>query len=138
MWDLAVREADYQAAENMLARMKQTPPPPSMQILLTYARGDSAARAAIFEEARALDSRQSQIGARYVALFLEDFAAAGSLARLDLAARRPPPVRVTAQLTLAWFEIAQGRWRAAEEAFARVDRMQDAPVVLARTPLLVL
>src|SRR5688572_17316683 len=130
MWDLAVREADYQAAEAMLRRMKNPAPPPSMRILLTYARGDSAARERIFEEARALDSRQSQIAARYVALFLEDFAAAESLARLDLAPRRRPPVRVTAQVNLAWLEIARGRWRAADSAFAQVERMEDAPSVL--------
>jgi tetratricopeptide (TPR) repeat protein len=128
MWDLAVREADYQAAETMLRRMKD--PPPSMRILLAYARGDSVARARIFEEARALDSRQSQIGARYVALFLEDFAAAESLARLDLAPRRRPPIRAGAQLTLAWLEVARGRWGAAEAAFAQAERMEEAPSVL--------
>jgi tetratricopeptide (TPR) repeat protein len=137
MWDLAVREADYQAAAAMLGRLKQIAPPPSMRILLTYARGDSAARARVFEEARALDSRQSQIAARYVALFLEDFAAAESLARLDLAPRRPPAIRVTAQLTLAWLEIARGRWRAAETAFAQVERMEDAPLVLVQLTVLV-
>jgi tetratricopeptide (TPR) repeat protein len=130
MWDLAVREADYQAAEAMLRRMKDPPPPPSMRILLTYARGDSAARARVFEEARALDSRQSQIAARYVALFVEDFAAAESLARLDLAPRRQPAIRVGAQLRLAWLEIARGRWSAAESAFARTERMEEAPLVL--------
>ena len=128
MWDLAVREADYQAAEAMLGRMKA--PPPSMRILLTYARGDSAARARVFEEARVSDSRQSQIGARYVALFLEDFAAAESLARLDLAERRRAPIRVGAQLTLAWLEVARGRWSAAETAFAQAERMEEAPSVL--------
>jgi tetratricopeptide (TPR) repeat protein len=130
MWDLAVREEDYQAAEAMLARLKQIAPPPSMRILLTYARGDSVARARIFEEARALDSRQSHIGARYVALFLEDFAAAESLARLDLAPRRRPAIRVGAQVTLAWLEVARGRWGAAEAAFAQAERMEEAPFVL--------
>ena len=130
MWDLAVREEDYQAAEAMLRRMKTPPPPLSMRILLTYARGDSAARTSIFEEARAFDSRQSQIAARYVALFLEDFAAAESLARLDLAPRRRAAIRAGAQLTLAWLEIARGRWSAAEAAFATAGRMPEAPSVL--------
>ncbi len=129
MWDLAVREEDYQGAEAMLRRMKTRPPPLSMQILLTYARGDSAARSSIFEEARTFDSRQSQIAARYVALFLEDFAAAESLARLDLAPRRRAAIRAGAQLTLAWLEIARGRWSAADVAFTTAERMDEAPPV---------
>lgn len=135
MWDLAVREADYGAAEAMLQRMKTPPPPPSMRILLAYARGDSAARTRIFEEARALDSRQSQIGARYVALFLEDFAAADSLARLDLASRRQPGIRVSAQLRLAWLDVARGRWRSAHAAFARAERMEQAPPIVVERAL---
>ncbi len=128
MWDLAVREDDYTAAESMVSRMKA--PPPSMQILLTFARGDSASRAATVERARGLDSRQSQIGARYVATFLRDFAAAESLARLDLQERRSPAIRVGAQTFLAWLEVARGRWSAAKAAFAVAERMDE------RTPLL--
>jgi tetratricopeptide (TPR) repeat protein len=128
MWDLAVREDDYTAAESMVSRMKA--PPPSMQILLTFARGDSASRAAIVERARGLDSRQSQIAARYVATFLRDFASAESLARLDLQERRSPAIRVGAQTFLAWLEVARGRWSAANAAFAVAERMDES------TPLL--
>jgi len=128
MWDLAVREEDYQGADSMMRRM--TAPPLSMRILLTFARGDSAARARILEEARASDSRQSQIAARYVATFLEDFPTAKALAELDLAPRRKPPIRATAQLFLAWLELARGRWTAAKAAFARAERMEEAPTVV--------
>ena len=76
MWDLAVREDDYQGAEGMVQRMAR--PPLSMRVLLTFASGDTAKRASIVEEARTFDSYQSQIGGRYVATFLEDFAAAQS------------------------------------------------------------
>jgi tetratricopeptide (TPR) repeat protein len=127
MWDLAVREEDYQGADSMMRRM--TAPPLSMRILLTFARGDSAARARILEEARASDSRQSQIAARYVATFLEDFPTAKALAELDLAPRRKPQIRATAQLFLAWLELARGRWTAAKAAFARAERMEEAPPV---------
>jgi hypothetical protein len=126
MWDLAVREDDYQAAEAMVQRMKA--PPLSMRVLLTFASGDAAARASIVEEARVFDSRQSQIGARIVASFLEDFAAAESLARLDLADRRRPPIRVTAQIFLAWLEVARGRWSVARTAFEDAERCRrDSP-----------
>ncbi len=123
-----MREDDYAAATSMVSRMKS--PPPSMQILLTFARGDSAARVAVVERARGLDSRQSQIAARYVATFLQDFAAAESLARLDLQERRTPAIRVGAQTFLAWLELARGRWSASKVAFAAAEKME------ARSPLL--
>jgi tetratricopeptide (TPR) repeat protein len=128
MWDLAVREEDYEGADSMMRRMAA--PPLSMRILLTFVRGDSAARAGIVEEARAADSRQSQIAARYLATFTEDFATAKSLADLDLAPRRRPPIRANAQLLLAWLEVARGRWTAAKAAFAQAERMEEAPPVL--------
>jgi tetratricopeptide (TPR) repeat protein len=128
MWDLAVREEDYQGADSMMRRM--TAPPLSMRMLLTLVRGESAARAGIVEEARASDSRQSQIAARYVATFLEDFATAKSLAELDLAPRRRPPIRANAQLLLAWLEVAGGRWAGAKAAFAQAARMEEVPSVL--------
>ncbi len=128
MWDLAVREEDYKGADSMMRRM--TAPPLSMRILLTFVRGDSAARARIIEDARAADSRQSQIAARYLATFLEDFATAGSLAELDLAPRRKPPIRANAQLFLASLELARGRWIAAKAAFAQAERMEEVPPVL--------
>ena len=128
MWDLAVREDDYQGAEEMVQRMNR--PPLSMRVLLTFASGDTAKRAAIVEEARAFDSFQSQIGGRYVATFLEDFAAAESLARLDLADRRRPPIRVNAQIFIAWLEVARGRWSAARTAFAAAEAMPEGQSTL--------
>src|SRR5688572_3752562 len=124
MWDLAVREDDYQAATSMVQRMKEKAPL-SMRVLLTFASGDTAKRAAIVEQARVSDSRQSQIGGRYVATFLEEFAAAESLFRLDLAERRRAPIRVNAQIFLAWLEVARGRWSAARKAFAEAEAMPE-------------
>lgn len=128
MWDLAVREDDYEEADSMMRRMAA--PPLSMRILLTFVGGDSAARRRIVTEARAADSRQSQIAARYVATFLEDLPAAHALAELDLAPRRTPPIRANAQLLLAWLELARGRWTAAKAAFTQAERMEGAPPVL--------
>lgn len=128
MWDLAVREDDYAAAASMVSRMKS--PPPSMEMLLTFARGDSTARADIVERALGLDSRQSQIAARYVATFLQDFAAAESLARLDLQERRSPAIRVGAQTFLAWLELSRGRWSASKTAFVAAERMDPTSPLL--------
>jgi tetratricopeptide (TPR) repeat protein len=124
MWDLAVREEDYHAVDTMLSRFARAPL--SMRLLPVFARGDSAARARFAEEAANSDSRQSQISARYVATFLEDLDAAESLARLDLADRRRPPIRLGAQLFHAWLELARGRWSAADSAFELASRMEGA------------
>jgi tetratricopeptide (TPR) repeat protein len=124
MWDLAVREEDYDAVDAMLSRYAKAPL--SMRLLPVFARRDSATRARFVDEATNSDSRQSQISARYLATFLEDFDAAESFARLDLAERRRPPIRLGAQLFLAWLELARGRWSAASAAFETAKRMEGA------------
>jgi len=133
MWDLAVREEDYEEADSMMRRMAA--PPLSMRILLAFARGDSATRGRIMGEARAADSRQSQIGARYVATFLEDLLAAQTLTELDIAPRRSPPIRANAQLFLAWLELARGRWTAGRAAFIKAEQMERAPPILVQRAL---
>ena len=133
MWDLAVREDDYGAARAMVDRM--TSPPLSMRLLLGVARGDTAERRAMFEQARVSDSRQSQIGARYIATFLEEMAVAESLARFDLAPRRRPEIRENAAHFLAWLDVARGRWDAANAAFARADDVPRAPPVVVQRAL---
>jgi tetratricopeptide (TPR) repeat protein len=124
MWDLAVREDDYAAVDTMLERYSGAPL--SYRIMPAYARRDSAAIAALREEARVLDARQSQIAARYVATFLEDFETAEALARLDLAPRRNAAIRLGAQTFLAWLEVARGRWDSASAAFAVAETMDGS------------
>ena len=127
MWDLAVREDDYEAVDTMLARYSDAPL--SYRIVPVYARRDTAAMSRVFEEARQLDARQSQIAGRYVAIHLDDFAAAERLARLDLQPRRNAAMRLGAQSFLAWLEVARGRWRDARAAFAAAERMEGGHTV---------
>lgn len=127
MWDLAVREEDYGAADEMLRRLKA--PPLSMRLFMTFVR-DTAVRAALLEEARVSDTRQSQIAARYIATFLEDPEGAEELARYDLAPRRTPVIRANAQLLLAWLEVMRGRWESSSKAFQQAEAMQEGSVVL--------
>ena len=121
MWDLAVREDDYDAVDAMLRRYGNAPL--SMRLVPAFARGDTTAMRALREEARALDARQSQIAARYVATFLEDFASAEDLAQYDLAPRRNLGIRTSAQLFLAWLDVARGRWQSARSGFAAAERL---------------
>src|SRR5688572_11871684 len=127
MWDLAVREDDYDAVDTMLARYSDAPL--SYRVVPAYARHDSTAMTRVFDEARNLDARQSQIAARYVAIHLEDFAAAERLARLDLQSRRNAVIRLGAQSFLAWLGVARGRWSEARAAFVVAERMEGGHVV---------
>lgn len=129
MWDLAVREADYAAADAYLQRYRGAPPW-SRRVVPPLARGDSAAVASLLEEARASENRQVQIAARYVATFLEDYSTAERLARLELEWRRRPAIRADAQLFLGWLEMARGRWSAAQGEFAAAEQVEGAPDVL--------
>jgi tetratricopeptide (TPR) repeat protein len=127
MWDLAVREDDYAAVDTMLQRYSGAPL--SYRVVPAYARHDTASIVRLREEARVLDARQSQIAGRYVATFLEDFAAAEELARLDLATRRNAGIRLGAQTFLAWLEVARGRWSRAKVAFAEAESMEGGGAI---------
>lgn len=132
MWDLAVREDDYRRTDSLLARYRG-PAPLSMRLIPTLGRSDSAAFRTLLAEAKGLESRQLQIGARYVATYLEDFALADSLARLDLEWRQRPANRANAQLLLAWLAVVAGRWSAAKAEFVTAEVMEGAgPVVIHR------
>ena len=133
MWDLAVREEDFGAADSMLQRYHGVAPL-SMRLLTAEARADSATRLRLFEEARAADNRQPQIAARFVATYREDLDAAERLDRLGLAPQRRPLFRAGAQQLLAWLEVARGRWSAAKTAFADAEGMEGAapPVSVSR------
>ncbi len=130
MWDLAVREKDFQAVDSMLARYRGSVPI-SYRLVPARGRGDAREVANILEEARALESRQLQLAARYSAAYLDDTEFADSLTRLDLGWRQRPVNRAQAQVQLGWIAIAQGRWTDALRAFELAEGMEGAgPVVV--------
>lgn len=132
MWDLAVREEDFQSIDAMLARYRARAPL-SLRLLPAAARSDTVAMRALLAEGHALESRQIQIAARYAASYLQDFALADTLARLDLQWRERPANRAGAQLLLAGLAAAGGRWSAAREAFRTAETMEGAgPVIVYR------
>lgn len=130
MWDLAVREKDYQAVDSMLARYRGSVPL-SYRLVPARGRADAAKVASLLEEARALESRQLQLAARYTAAYLDDTRFADSIARLDLAWRERPANRAQAQVQLGWIAVAEGRWNDALREFEAAERMEGAgPVVV--------
>jgi phage gp36-like protein len=68
MWDLAVREKDYQAVDSMLARYRGSVPL-SYRLVPARGRADAATVARLLEEARASENRQLQLAARYTAAY---------------------------------------------------------------------
>jgi tetratricopeptide (TPR) repeat protein len=129
MWDLAVREEDYQGIDAMLARYRGRPPL-SMRLLPAHARSDATTMRALLEEGRTLESRQLQIAGRYAASYLEDFTLADSLAYLDLIWRQRPANRSAAELLVAGLAAARGRWSAAHDAFRTAETMEGAGAVV--------
>jgi tetratricopeptide (TPR) repeat protein len=121
MWDLAVREEDYESARAMLQRYRGTAPW-SNRNFLAFVRGDSTAQASLLEEAKPLENRQVQIAARFRATYLGDLASAEELARLELGWRRQPAIRQGTQLLLGWLEVGRGRWSSARPAFLAAER----------------
>jgi tetratricopeptide (TPR) repeat protein len=84
-------------------------------------RRDSAARAQILEEARR-ETSGYPITPWWIAVYLHDFTAAKEFAQAALASPRPRSVRAQVHEVLAWFELAQGRWKAAKSEFALAER----------------
>jgi tetratricopeptide (TPR) repeat protein len=125
MWDLAVREADYPAVDEMLARYPGRSPL-SMRLLPAAARDDSATMRDHLNEGRTLESRQLQIAARYAASYLRDFGLADTLVQLDLLWRERPANRAAAQLLVAGLAAAGGRWSTAREAFRTAETMEGS------------
>ncbi|HEX6313999.1 MAG TPA: hypothetical protein VFZ73_04035 [Gemmatimonadaceae bacterium] len=130
MWDLAVREKDFQAVDSMLARYRGSVPL-SFRLVPARGRADVAVVTTLLDEARALESRQLQLAARYTAAYLDDIDFADSLARLDLAWRTRPANRAQAQVQLGWIAVARGRWSDARRNFEQAEAMEGAgPVVI--------
>ncbi len=134
MWDLAVREADFEAIDAMLARYRGRPPL-SMRLLPAAARSDTATVRALLDEGRTLESRQLQIAARYAASYLEDLELADSLARLEMQWRERSANRAGAQILLAGLAAAGGRWAEARDAFRTAATMEGAGAVVVHRAL---
>lgn len=125
MWDLAVREKDYQAVNSMLARYRGNVPL-SFRLVPARGKGDAQEVSALLDEARTLESRQLQLAARYSAAYLDDASFADSLARLDLRWRERPVNRAQAQVQLGWIALAQGSWSDAFREFTVAERMEGS------------
>ncbi len=122
MWDLAVREADYTTADSLVRRLSHLPF--SLRAFDAFARGDSAARVRILDEAKRSDRPQGALfAAQFVALHLEDFTTAEQFARFALAPRHKPGSRSSGHLLLAMLELARGRWTAGAAEFASAERL---------------
>src|SRR3989442_14499459 len=122
MWDLAVREGDYARADSLIRRLSRTPF--SGRALDAFARGDSAARARILDEAKLSDRPTALLdAAEFIAVYLEDFATAEQFLRLALAPGQKPSLRASAHQLLGMIQIAKGRWSAAVAEYDSAKRL---------------
>jgi tetratricopeptide (TPR) repeat protein len=121
MWDLAVREEDYIAADSLLRR-KFTPAklPLEHRAILAIVQRDSVGRARILTEAQE-QSRGHPFAPEKIARYLNDFEAAREFAQAALVSPRPKALRDSVHLFLASLALAQGRWKTAEEEFAQAQ-----------------
>src|SRR2546428_7279265 len=107
MWDLAVREGDYARADSLIRRLSRTPF--SGRALDAFARGDSAARARILDEARVSDRPTALLdAAEFIAVYLEDFATAEQFLRLALAPRQNTISRAYAHPIIGMIQLTKG------------------------------
>jgi tetratricopeptide (TPR) repeat protein len=134
MWDLAVREKDFEGIDAMLARYRGRSPL-SMRLLPAAARSDTALLRQLLDEGRSLESRQLQIAARYAASYLEDFGLAETLTTLDVQWRQRPANRAGAQLLRAGLAAARGQWSVARSAFRAAETMEGAGPVIVQEAL---
>src|SRR5207245_8428464 len=122
MWDLAVREGDYARADSLIRRLSLSPF--GGRAWDAFARGDSAARARILDEAKLADRAAAlPDAAEFIAVYLEDFATAEQFLHLALAPRQKPSLRASAHQLLGMIQIAKGRWRAAVAEYDSAERL---------------
>ncbi len=121
MWDLAVREEDYAAADSLLRR-KFSPDklPLGHRALLAIVQRDSAAQERLLDEARKQRSGYP-FAPQWIAVYLNDFTAATKFAQAALASPRPPAAKEAVHQVLAQLALAQGRWTAAKPEFAQAE-----------------
>jgi tetratricopeptide (TPR) repeat protein len=122
MWDLAVREEDYDKADSLLRR-KFTPEklPLGHRALMAIVRRDSAGLTRLLDEMEH-QAKGHPFAAEEIARYLNDLPAARAFAQAALQSPRPKATRDSVHQFLALLELAQGRWSAARSEFAQAER----------------
>ncbi len=129
MVDLAVREEDWARADTLIRRKFPEKLPYDMRVLFAVVRNDSASLIPLREEGRATAGQRGRRRDRAVeaglvlASYHEDLDRAEEFARFSTKPSLPARTRATAHLFLAEFGAAGGRWSAAKQELAVVQRL---------------
>jgi tetratricopeptide (TPR) repeat protein len=119
MWDLAVREEDYTAADSLLRRKFGPDRLPLMhRALLAIVRSDSAALTRLIGETKA-QATGYPFAPEAIARYLNDMPRAEAFAQAALASPRSRALRDSVHQVVALLAVAQGRWKDAKSEFAR-------------------
>jgi tetratricopeptide (TPR) repeat protein len=138
MFDLAVREERWEAADTLIQRKFPGQLPLDVRLLFAFVRKDTAAqrrlRAEAFrvagEKGRRFD--QAVEAGSLLASSLEDLERAEEFTRFSTQASLPGRIRAPAHRFLGDLAVAGGRWSAAKTEFAAAGRVGEADSALVR------
>lgn len=126
---IAAREGASDALDRWVNRLLAAHPGSEIAVearaLRAFAAGDPAARQAVIRELRDLGS-DAVFTAIWTVSYTHDPAAVEDLARLLAREGRPEDVRAAGHLLLATAELAQGRWRRAQDELMAAQRLNPA------------
>lgn len=141
MFDLAVREDRWAAADTLIRRKFPDQLPYDVRVLFAFVRKDTAAQRQVRaegprvagEKGRRID-RAVEAGA-LLAIYLEDLERAEEFARFSTSSSLPGRIRAPAHRFLGDLAVGGGRWTAAKSEFAAAGGAGQADSALIRRAL---
>jgi len=130
MYDLAVREERWAAADTLIRRKFPDMVPYGDRVLFAFAREDTAAQRQLRsagpqmagQTGRRLGDKTLEAGL-WLAIYLEDLDRAAEFTRFGTRSSLPGETRTSAHRLLGGIEVAGGRWTAAKTEFAAAGRL---------------
>jgi len=129
MFDLAVREDRWAAADTLIRRKFGDQVPYDIRVLFALARKDTAAQRQLRAEGpRTAGQKGRRIdlaveAGLWVAIYLEDLDRAKQFTRFSTNQSLPAGIRASAHRFLGDLDVAGGRWTAAKSEFAAAGRL---------------
>lgn len=136
MYDLAVREDDWDRADTLIRRKFPKGLPYDVRVMFAAARRDTAGLGPLRAEGRQTAGQKGRRGDRSLeagwalATYLEDLEQAEEFTRYSAGPSLPSRIRAPAHLLLADIGVAGGSWTAAKHEFAAAARLGQADSAL--------
>jgi tetratricopeptide (TPR) repeat protein len=136
MFDLAVREDDWDRADTLIRRKFPKGLPYDVRVVFAVVRGDTSALRLLRDEGRKTAGQKGRrfdraLEAGWLLLsYLEDLQLAEEFTRFSTNPSLPVRIRAPAHLALAELAVAGGRWSAAKQALGEAARLGQADSAL--------